>query len=378
MKGGKKKNIVFFTPTFNKTGSELVLFNLLPFAKANYNITVITKYKGELFDQLPDYVDKHYLVNKQYGGVVSKIANRIRAYLIIPRILKKYHNAVWYINTILLPEIVEYAQKKNIKVIIHLHELQQMYSLLSEQEIERLTNYPFLVIANSKISANVLKSYGSVGDIEIIYPAINTRKIALDLNTPILYRKRINVAENTFLWAMCGTLDKNKNPVLFIDIACELKKQHLEFKMMWIGASAKNSNIEEQCRLYAKEKNVEDVISWLGEVGNEFYNYFAAANGFVLTSEYESFSMVTVEALLLGLPVVANNCGGVSEILANGYGFVSREKNNAKEMADKMKEIMAKSVTTTDKQMLIDKGNEFDSLIIGKAWIEILNNRIVE
>ncbi|MBK6835114.1 MAG: hypothetical protein IPG89_12905 [Bacteroidetes bacterium] len=150
-----KKHIVFFTPTLNKTGSEIVLFHLLPFALRDFDVTVITKYKGELYNQLPVGVKKQYLYNKQYGGFFSKLMNKLRASFVVPGILKQHHSAIWYINTIMLGDVLKYAESNKIKTIVHLHELQQMYTLLLKEDIKRLATYPEAIIANSNASAKL-------------------------------------------------------------------------------------------------------------------------------------------------------------------------------------------------------------------------------
>lgn len=55
------------------------------------------------------------------------------------------------------------------------------------------------------------------------------------------------------------------------------------------------------------------------------YSYLRHADIFVLTSDYEGFANVLIEALALETPIVATNCDvGPSEILANGvYGILT-------------------------------------------------------
>jgi glycosyltransferase involved in cell wall biosynthesis len=51
---------------------------------------------------------------------------------------------------------------------------------------------------------------------------------------------------------------------------------------------------------------------------SEPWRYFEQAKCLVLTSRYESFGNVIVEALAYGLPVISTNCAGPQEILDNG------------------------------------------------------------
>jgi glycosyltransferase involved in cell wall biosynthesis len=70
----------------------------------------------------------------------------------------------------------------------------------------------------------------------------------------------------------------------------------------------------------ARELGIESDLALPGSVENP-YACFARAAAFVLSSAWEGFANVLVEALACGCPVVATDCSGSSEILDGGvYG----------------------------------------------------------
>jgi glycosyltransferase involved in cell wall biosynthesis len=368
------KHIVFFTPTLNRTGSEVVLLELIKNASLKCRITVITKFRGPMFDEIPAGVEKHALYGKQFGGLGSRIYNRIRKQFVVTGILKKHLGAVWYINTIVLPDILEFAESYNVTTVLHTHELQQMYSALDKKQVERLVRYPKLIIANSEASAAVVRQHGRNGAVEVINPALNPKLVQKNNFDDI--RAKLNISKDKFIWVMCGTLDKNKNPFLFIEIAAELKRRGTDFIFVWIGAKADSSQIDEQCRAFAHEFGVTEEVIFTGDVKDKFYDYFAMANGFVLTSQFESFSMATLEAMYLKLPIVVNNCVGVREVLGEGLGYVVEKKNDAAEFADQMLAYMH-DPSLVRSEALRARALTFEIRNIAAKWRDVLAGSIL-
>ena len=79
----------------------------------------------------------------------------------------------------------------------------------------------------------------------------------------------------------------------------------------------------------ALEKHAEKLgllnrnVFFIGYIPNEqISKYLSEANFFILSSKYETFSIVTVEAIANGIPVVVTKCGGPEEIVHEGQGII--------------------------------------------------------
>lgn len=90
-------------------------------------------------------------------------------------------------------------------------------------------------------------------------------------------------------------------------------------RLMLLGAGPEKHNII----TLIEELNLKSDVALLGFVNNP-YAYMANVDVFVLSSAWEGFGNVLVEAMAVGTPVVSTNCkGGPAEILAQGkYGFL--------------------------------------------------------
>ena len=70
------------------------------------------------------------------------------------------------------------------------------------------------------------------------------------------------------------------------------------------------------------------------------YNWLSNASLFVLSSPSESFGNVVVEALASGVPIIASNCGGPSEILEGGRYGTLFEIGNVEQLCLKMNDAL--------------------------------------
>ena len=207
------KKITFVTPTLDRKGSEIALINLLKHIDKSFDVTLIAKYKGVLFDKVLPKMKKIFLFNgKPKRDLFSRITGRLEVIINTNKVLSKEKESLLYINTIILPDILAYAEKHKIRTIVHLHELEQMYNQLNDAQIKRLVTYPYLIIANSAASAAVIGKYGRKDNVKICYPCVETDKIKPNKEEYFKWRKKLNVEEDEFLWVMSGSLDENKNP----------------------------------------------------------------------------------------------------------------------------------------------------------------------
>ena len=117
------------------------------------------------------------------------------------------------------------------------------------------------------------------------------------------------------------------------------------------------------------ELNITEYVHWLGWQHNP-YQYMAAADVFVLSSYFEGFGNVLVEALALGVPVVSTDCpSGPSEILAGGeYGQLVPVGDSAA-LALAIKETLAEK---SDSERLKKRAEDFsDDKMVGEYKLVI-------
>ncbi len=139
------------------------------------------------------------------------------------------------------------------------------------------------------------------------------------------FRYRRNKRKNsTFL--MVSHWKEPKDPFLILKTFIQLLKDRPETMLRIAGFGPQ----QEQIIDYINEKNLNRNISYLGALSaQQVSDEMTKAVAFLHCSKYETFSVVCVEALCCGTPVIASAVGGVKEIVEEFNGILVSENTEA-------------------------------------------------
>ena len=357
------KHILFITPSLARTGSETLLFNYLCFIAPRYTITVICYAKGDLIAELPKSIKVYVLNLGEAKTIFQKIKRKFKTHFALPFLLSKFKKDTWYINTIVLPIPIKYAVKFKVDFILHVHELKHMYGFLTKQQLNLVLNNPKLIIANSLTTKQHLLDSGANKEISIVNPFIDFHFFKQFK----LYPKK--VLTTRFVWLMAGSIDKNKNPELFISIAKHAHFKKLPYQFIWLYNSVSDATLFQHIQLQLKE--LSNTVTFIKTKNYEDYlNEISKTNGLLLTSTYESFSILTLEALAMNLAMVVNNCGGVNEIVNEKTASIVEINSSLDTYIEAMKyELERVSFFENEKENAVLR---FDKANIIKVWEELM------
>lgn len=180
------------------------------------------------------------------------------------------------------------------------------------------------------ISANS----GQIAYLKAKKPEIGVKlvPIPLSVNTRLFQpmerakaREILELPQQHFIILFVGGLDPLKSPSLLLQSFALFKKHHPKSLLVFIG----KGSLEEILRRQVENLGFEKDVLFMGKISNEklpiFYN---ASNVFVLPSLYEGVSMVALEALACGTPIIVTPITGVSEFIEEGVqGFIVEGAN---------------------------------------------------
>jgi len=135
----------------------------------------------------------------------------------------------------------------------------------------------------------------------------------------------------TILWI--GRFVPIKNPEMVLEVAKQLDNKKYQFIMVGDG-----DLLEE---IETKSSNLNN-IDFPG-FNDNLLPFLKQSNIFIITSVNEGFGRVIVEAMAAGLPVVATDVGGISEIISDKQNGYLVQSNDTVSMVNRIKNICKSS-----------------------------------
>ncbi|WP_033827562.1 glycosyltransferase [Bacillus andreraoultii] len=134
----------------------------------------------------------------------------------------------------------------------------------------------------------------------------------------------------------CSTVRKLKRIDLLIDSLVILKEENINFKWTHIGEGPEFDEI----KMLASNKLNKHQFEFTGHMkNNEVLKWYqnTDATVFINTSASEGVPVSIMEAMSVGLPVIATNVGGTNEIIdPNKTGFLLKSNCTPEEIAEKL------------------------------------------
>lgn len=142
-------------------------------------------------------------------------------------------------------------------------------------------------------------------------------------------RSLLNIAKDAIIVGNCARISVEKNVNLFIQIAESFLKLYPQSHFVWIG-DGKN---------LAKYQNVHPNIHFIG-FRKDSDELVADFNVFLTTSLHEGLPYAPIEALRVGIPVVASDVAGNNEVVIPGMNGYMYPLNDIKEAVSAIKKAL--------------------------------------
>ena len=235
----------------------------------------------------------------------------------ITKFVKEYNPDLIIINTSYHYLGAKIAKKLNIPYVWHIREF------LNEDQKKTYYNFNYALSLYNSAKKVICVSHGlylkyaqkiNKNILTYVYDGVNTKKF-YNPNKEIF-------ASSTIHFLNVGRIKHEKGQFLMIKALNELKDR-FNFDITFVGYIHKFY----KRKLLKLGKNIKERITFVGQV-NDVNKYYEKSDVFIMPSLSEAFGLVTVEAMLNGLVVIASNSLGSKEIVENennGYLFKAND-----------------------------------------------------
>lgn len=321
------KKILFAAYSLDIGGIEKALVTLINYlVKENeYDITlVLEKKEGILLNSISNKIKiiEYKPCNCKYK-IIRKIKNAYNRFKFIIKHKNKYDYAISYATYSLPSSFVARTASRENALWIH-SEYLSLFNGDKSKYIEffnKLNSNSFKsLVFVSKNSMEIFKEIMKVKDnatqnIVHINNIIDYKNIIKKSNEDI---KDLNKSDcYTFLFVGRQT-EEDKKLSRAIEAAKKLKDDKLKFRIILVGEGRDTNRYKDLVKKY----QLDDYIIFLGEKENP-YPYFNISDSLILTSEYEGFPVVYIEAAVLELPIITTNVSDSEIFVKNQYGVVT-------------------------------------------------------
>lgn len=178
----------------------------------------------------------------------------------------------------------------------------------TDRMIDEFARMDAIVCVAEKARVNFISRYPQLAEkTHLIYNFFDVDAIISMGNEAFSY------CEDRFVMLSAGRLTSAKRYPRFLDVLAHIRADGYDFAWHILGVGSEHDAISQKI----EELGLGDCV-FLDGVTENPYKYMKSCDLFVLPSGWEGFPTVTVEAKILGCPVLATDVSGIREQIVHG------------------------------------------------------------
>lgn len=329
-----KKKLIFFSYNLGIGGIETALLNLLNrLDLEKYDVTlVLEKKEGELLEKVnPNICIKEFKVSESKIVPFRKIYNFTKRFLWKHKNKNKYDFSCCYATYSMMGNKLSKAASKNSTIYIH-----NNYLHLYNNDIDKVKQF-FDIRKLDEFRKIIFVSNESMNDLLDIYPEFKDKSLVINnfVDHALIEKNALEKVE-----------EKKSNKKLFVSVGRLEEHQKKVSRLIKLFKALENENVElwiigdgPDRRSYETYIKNSKNIKLLGKKVNP-YPYINMADYVILTSDYEGFPVVYMEAITLNKPIITTiNVSDDFIDIKDNYGVIISKDEK---MIDEVKEILSK------------------------------------
>lgn len=340
-----KGKILFVCPTGDlSSGGEASNFELIKYIKNNgYDVFVITGWNGEynkiLTDKNIKNISDDYKWWAEWDKPEDTASQSVQGIKPIIDVINQFSPDVVVTNTFNIPWGALAAAMKGVPHIWIGREFPEGEFAYLKGKMEFIKKFSNSVMANSnQLATFINKNYHF--PVGYFYSYVDTKDLKLGYN-----------GNDTRIVSLNG-ITKRKNQEELIEAASILKKENvLKIKIIFMGTS--NQEYKDHLMSIVNERGLNESIEFM-PFSPQPWGLVGQNDILVQTSLSESIGRTTIEAMKLGVPVIASDIPGHREAFKLGGGVLYKS-GSPKDLADKIQIVLNDRITSRENAIKIAK-----------------------
>jgi glycosyltransferase involved in cell wall biosynthesis len=173
----------------------------------------------------------------------------------------------------------------------------------------------------------------------VVHPGIEPPQLSREVGLAL--RRRMSIADEAVVFGIVGRLQPWKGQDRFLTALAELRRRRHDVHGIVVGSDAYDLSPEyaRYVQSLARELALAEHVHFTGQV-DDALPYIAGMDALVSASAPEPFGLVLLEAMALGVPVVAVDLGGPAEIVEQNRSGLLVSRNEPQLLADALERLV--------------------------------------
>ncbi|MCF8034431.1 MAG: glycosyltransferase [Desulfarculaceae bacterium] len=203
----------------------------------------------------------------------------------------------------------------NVPVVTTLHGF--AYNVIKRRQFLRMLAAKlstYTVCVGQQVGTEAIRKYKLNGKkVKVIYNGVDCQGFAASSQGAEV-RASLGIGPETTVFLFVGRISPIKDLPCLLEATARLARSRSGFRVIIAGSGESLGELQGQ----ARQLGVSDKVSFLGE-RKDIPDLLSASDALVMSSLNEGISMAILEAMAAGLPVIATDVGGNSELVKDQH-----------------------------------------------------------
>jgi L-malate glycosyltransferase len=335
--------VLHITNSLQRGGIENLLLEISNNAKKFDLDCFFASFKGGKLEEHFQKSESSYIRINNKGIFDFKFIKTFRAF-----ICKKDINVIHAHQPVLALYLYFVTLFKPVKHVFTLHgrihsRLILQLILLTHQKMV-FVSYDLMNLFSSNFIFRIFKN-----KLTVIHNGINPLRFSS--SSHLYLKKELGIPDESLLFGMVGNFNEFKDQLTICKAIARLPES-VNIKMVFIG-NDQTPGFLDACKTFSLKNCLENKIFFLHN-RNDIPEILSNLDGFIYSSNEETFCIAVVEAMLVGVPVLTNDLSIFNEITDNGKHamlYITKDQND---LIEKLMYL----VNNKDKRILLGRDGE--------------------